>query len=492
MNLEYHSEQDNLKDWICPDIRTYWQLAKLRDSNQIILQSTQHNRQFRFSITEGYALQYFTGELTTEQIQTCCQQQFQDAIYHNLTLSNNLVIELLQKLIALGILAIPDVEPNLISASNNLPQLKACVQWIKHPDDYWILRNPEDVTFLQVSDLDKSIIEQLGKLPIPIILQHHHTSREQLQYLLQILTATAMFEGTKLPQPPKHKLNPLQLLSFKVPLFNPDSWLSKHVNSLGWIWTKPFCLLICFFLALSIAISINQSQEIFLAGQQIWANQGSSVILPFALLMLLVVSLHELGHAFTLKHYGGIVPEIGLLFMCLMPGCYTNTSDSYCLVKRRQRTLVVAAGVLVQFIIWAIALWMWNLSNPDTWLHTTSYLLMVAALFTVALNLNPMSKFDGYYLAVAVSGINNLRSRSFQFYSNLLRLKPSTEQIKDRLILAVYAPFSFFYILFVFSHLWLGLGGWLLANIPMTALTVLILWAIYFYFPQGNKTKPLT
>jgi putative peptide zinc metalloprotease protein len=486
MNLEYQSEQDNLKDWICPDIRTYWQLAKLRNSNQIILQSTQHNRQFRFSITEGYALQYFTGELTVEQVQTCCQQQFQDAISDNLTLSNNVVIELLQKLILLGILALPDIE-TIRSASHNSPQLKACVQWIKHPDDYWILRNPEDVTFLQVNDLDKTIIEQLGKLPIPVIIQNYDTSREQLQYLLQILTATSMFEGTKPSQPPKHKFNPLQLLSFKVPLFNPDSWLTKNVNKLSWIWTKPFCLLICFFLTWSIAIGINQANEIFLAGQQTWATQGSSVIIPFVLLMLLVVSLHELGHAFTLKHYGGIVPEIGLLFMCLMPGCYTNTSDSYCLVKRRQRTLVVAAGVLVQFIIWAIALWLWNLSNPDTWLHTTSYLLMVAALFTVALNLNPMSKFDGYYLAVAVSGINNLRSRSFQFYSNLFRLQPSPEQFSDRLILAVYAPFSFFYILFVFSHLWLGLGGWLLSNIPMTALTVLILWAVYFYFPHKNK-----
>ncbi len=491
MNLEYQSEQDNLKDWICPDIRTYWQLAKLRDSDQIILQSTQHNRQFRFSLTEGYALQYFTGELTTEQIQTCCQQQFQDAISHNLTLSNNLVIELLQKLIALGILALPDVEPNPKSASNNYPQLKACVQWIEHPDGYWILRNPEDVTFLQVSELDKSIIEQIGQLPILVILQQDNITREQLHYLLQILTATAMFEGTKPPQPPKHKFNPLQLLSFKVPLFNPDSWLSHNVNKLRWIWTRAFCLVICFFLAWSIVIGINQSNEILLTGQQMWANQGSSIIIPFALLMLLVVSFHELGHAFTLKHYGGIVPEIGLLFMCLMPGCYTNTSDSYCLVKRRQRTLVVAAGVLVQLIIWAIALWLWNLSNPDTWLHTTSYLLMVAALFTVALNLNPMSKFDGYYLAVAVSGINNLRSRSFQFYSHLLRLQPSTEQIRDRLILAAYAPFSFFYILFVFGHLWFGLGDWLLSHIPTTALTVLILWAIYFYFPQANKTKPL-
>lgn len=483
MNLEHPSFQDNLKDWICPDISTYWQLAKLRDAHQIILKSTQSDRQFCFSFAEGYALQHFTGKLTAAQIQTFCQQQFQDAI------SSNLVVDLLQKLIALGILALPDSEPNHISAANNLPQLKDCVQWIHHPDNYWILRNPADVTFLQVSERDKLVIEQLGQLPLAIIAQNHNISKEELQYLWQVLNATAMFAGTKPPTHPKRKFNPLQLLSFKLRLFNPDPWLTRHVNKLRWIWTTTFCCLLCFFLTWSTLVGISQSQEILLTGQQMWGTQGSTLILPFALLMMLVVSIHELGHAFTLKHYGGIVPEIGLLFMCFMPGCYTDTTDSYCLIKRRQRTLVVAAGVLCQLIIWAIALWLWNLSNPDTWLHTTSYLLMVAALFTVALNLNPMSKFDGYYLAIAVSGINNLRSRSFQFYSNLLRRQPSTEQIRDRLILAAYAPFSFFYILFVFGHLWLGLGGWLLSNIPMTALIVFILWLIYFYFPHRQQSN---
>lgn len=485
---DHHSDQNNLKDWICPDIRTYWQVTKLRDSEQIILKSTQNERQFCFSLTEGYALQYFTGELTAQEVQTRCQQQFRDTIFSNLTISN-LVVELLQKLIALGILALPDTEPNPTPAINNCPQLKACVHWIAHPAGYWILRNPEDVTFLQVSNRDKAVIEQLGQLPFSSLSQQYNISEEELRYLWQILTATAMIEGTELPQLSKHKFHPLQLLSFKVCLFNPDIWLTKYVDKLRWIWTRTFCLLICFFLTLSIVIGINQSQEIFITGQQMWANQGSNVILTFALLMLVVVSLHELGHAFTLKHYGGIVPEIGLLFMCLMPGCYTNTSDSYCLVKRRQRTLVVAAGVLVQLIIWAMALWLWNLSNPDTWLHTNSYLLMVAALFTVTLNLNLMSKFDGYYLVVAVSGINNLRSRSFQFYSNLLRMQRSPEHISDRFLLAAYAPFSFCYILFVFSHLWLGLGDWLLYNIPMTALTLIVIWAIYFYFPYRKKTN---
>jgi putative peptide zinc metalloprotease protein len=487
MTPEHQLSSEHFSDWICPDISTYWQLAKVRGQDQVILKSIHSERQFRFSIPEGYALQYFTGQLTVDQIQGCCQQQFQDAISNNLAISSHLVIELLQKLIALGILALPDAQAHPTPTSpNQLPQLKACVQWIRHPDGYWILRNPEDVTFLQVSDRDKSVISQFGQQPLATIASSYNITRDELRYLLQLLTATAMLSGTKPPKHTRRKFNPLQLLSFKIRLFNPDAWLTRHVNKLRWIWTTSFCSILCFFLAWSMLVGLNQSAEIFATGQQLWTTQGRHILLPFALLMMLVVSLHELGHAFTLKHYGGIVPEIGLLFMCFMPGCYTNTTDSYCLVKRQQRTFVVAAGVLVQLIIWAIALWVWNFSNPNTWLHTFSYLLMVAALFTVALNLNPLSKFDGYYLAVALSGINNLRSRSFQFYGNLLRFQPSSEYLRDALILAAYAPFSFAYILLVFSHLWLGLGDWVFTHIPVTALFLFGLWVIYFYSPQKN------
>jgi putative peptide zinc metalloprotease protein len=204
---------------------------------------------------------------------------------------------------------------------------------------------------------------------------------------------------------------------------------------------------------------------------------------------MLVVTLHELGHAFTLKHYGGIVPEVGLLFMLLIPAAYTNTTDSYRLVKGRQRVLVIAAGVIFQLIIAACALWLWNISVSGSWLATTSYLLMVAALFTVAVNLNPLAKFDGYYLAVALTGINNLRTRCFGLYANLLRRQPIQESSRDALILAAYAPLSFVYLLTVIGFIFYRVTDWSLTNIPTLAFTLLTLWAIYFYFPTNSNSK---
>lgn len=478
MNLEDGFAPGESYNWICPDLTADWKLGKLRNSDEFVLQSLEGTRRIRFSATEGYALQSFTGGFTVGQVQERCQQQLGDAI------SPNFVSQLLSKLVALEILTLSDTEDSPTPEASG-PVLKACVQWIKHPDGYWILRNREDVTFIQVDDPGKAVISELGQLQLGAIAQKYDISPQELRTLLQQLAATGMLVGTKPQKPPRGKFTPMQLLFFKLSLFNPDAWLSRHVDKLRWIWTRTFALLLCFFLGWSSAIAFSHSTDILLAGQQLMRTQGSSLMLPFGLLAMLVVTLHELGHAFTLKYYGGIVPEVGMMFMFLIPAAYTNTTDAYCLVKRRQRVLVVAAGVICQIAIAASAFWMWQISSM--WLHTTSFLLMAAALFTVAVNLNPLSKFDGYYLAVAMSGINNLRSRSFGFYSNLLQGRSSSEKPRDKAFLAAYAPFSLLYSLLVFGSL-LGLvTGWTLTNIPTIAIILLTLWAIYFYWPSTSK-----
>ncbi|MBD1903892.1 efflux RND transporter periplasmic adaptor subunit [Trichocoleus sp. DQ-A3] len=479
MNLEDGFAPGESYNWICPDLTADWKLGKLRNSDEFVLQSLEGNRRIRFSATEGYALQSFTGRFTVGQVQERCQQQLGNAI------SPDFVSQLLSKLVVVDILTLSDAEESPTPGASG-SVLKACVQWIKHPDGYWILRNPEDVTFIQVDDTGKAVISDLGQRQLEAIAQKYNISTQELRKLLQQLAATGMLVGTKPQKPSRGKFTPMQLLFFKLSLFNPDRWLSRHVDKLHWIWTRTFALLLCFFLGWSSAIAFSHSTDILLAGQQLMRTQGGSLMLPFGLLAMLVVTLHELGHAFTLKYYGGIVPEVGMMFMFLIPAAYTNTTDAYCLVKRRQRVLVVAAGVICQVAIAAGAFWMWQISSM--WLHTTSFLLMAAALFTVAVNLNPLSKFDGYYLAVAMSGINNLRSRSFGFYGNLLQGRSTNEKPGDQAFLAAYAPFSLLYSLLVFGSL-LGLvTGWTLTNIPTIAIILLTLWAIYFYWPSTSKT----
>lgn len=482
MNLSQPLTPADDQNCICPDIREYWKLSQRKRTNQIILQSIQGNRRFQFSAVEGYALLHFTGQYTAFEIQNLLNQKFKQAT------PPNAAIDLLQKLIALGILTADLEEENSpqIQKSSKY-RLKASVQWSQHPDGYWVLRNLEDFTFMQVSDRDKTIIEQLGHLPTNLIVEEFCITPDHLKGLLQFLAATGMLEGTSPAKPRRGgKFSPFQLLSFQVRLFNPDPFLTRHIDKLRLIWTNSTAFLLCIFLTISTIIGLNQQPEIVFVGQKLFATYGGALLVPFVLLTAFVVTLHELGHAFTLKHFGGIVPEVGLLFMFLIPAAYTNTTDQYHLSKF-QRILVVGAGVLVQLILAAIGLWLWNLAVTGTWLSTTSFLLMAAALFTVALNLNPLARFDGYYLAVAITGINNLRKRSFAFYANLLTGKKIVETRKDSWILAIYAPFSLAYIWFVFGYLLVQIAEWNLTNIPITAGMLLFLWGIYFLLPNSRK-----
>jgi putative peptide zinc metalloprotease protein len=478
---------------ICPDLTAHWQLSRDRHSQAVLLQAKQHDRQFCFTALEGAALQQFTGHFTIAQIQTRLARQT--------AVSPTFVQELLHLLLALDIVILEDDSVMLESSLEprspldndrphpNQPRLKSSVQWIAHPNGYWLLRNPLDVTFLQVSPADKAVIEHLGRFPLRELCQRHVITPETLRSLLQLLSVTGMLEGTQPSPPPKRRFTPLMLLSFKVPVFNPDRWLTQVISPLHWLWSRWFAVLLSGFLGISAAIGLASQAAIFQTGEQLWIEQGVILLVPFGLLCVLVLAIHELGHALTLKHYGGIVPEVGLLVMCLMPGCYTNTTDAYCLVQRSQRMFVVAAGVIVQLTLWAIGLWLWLLCTDGTWLKTTSYLLMLAALLTVTLNLNPLTRLDGYYLAVALTGINNLRSRSFQFYTHVLTRQPIPETPHDRCILALYAPLSLLYTGLVFGQLLLWVMVWLLTHIPTIATILLILWVIYYLSAANPSTS---
>ncbi|MCC3576146.1 MAG: hypothetical protein JGK30_32090 [Microcoleus sp. PH2017_40_RAT_O_B] len=99
------------------------------------------------------------------------------------------------------------------------PKLKSTVLWIPHPDGYWILRNSEGITCLQVDNSDKEVMEELGFKPIGDIADIYDITLEDLQYLLRMLAETGMLEGTQPPKPPPNKFNIQQLLSFQIPLF---------------------------------------------------------------------------------------------------------------------------------------------------------------------------------------------------------------------------------------------------------------------------------
>ncbi|MBD2593199.1 M50 family metallopeptidase [Nostoc spongiaeforme FACHB-130] len=457
MNLEENSNLSlaDCQTLVCPNLKIHWQILPVVDSDKVFLQAIKTDKKLLFSATEGYALKHFDGTWTVKQVQKKCQQKFGESI------DSNFIMQLLNKLADLQVLAIPK-KHNINNLTTNsqttkaikLYRLKSAVQWIWHTDGYWLIRlqNTDNLAYFQVSNYDKNLIIQLSKLPVETIIAKYKINPQYLQELLQRLALKGMLEGI---EPPKYqkKFSLLQILYFKFRLFNPDNWLNVNINKFRFIFTAEFCFLLCLFLGFTTVIAFARQETIYNFGQELWKSQGFSLIIPFALLMMFVVSIHELGHAFTLKHYKGVVLDIGLMFICLLPGAYTNTTDAYGLVKRKQRALVMAAGVICQVVIWGIALCLWSISPPVNWFYIATYLLMLAAQFTLVINLNPLNKFDGYYLLEAMTGINHLRQRSFAYYAQLWRREPSQERTEDIEILVVYAPACLLYITWLVINL---------------------------------------
>ncbi|TAF49216.1 MAG: hypothetical protein EAZ61_14705 [Oscillatoriales cyanobacterium] len=279
----------------------------------------------------------------------------------------------------------------------------------------------------------------------------------------------------------------MQLLFFKRKICDPDPWLSRHVGKLRWIWTRTFWYGFMASLALMAIVGFAQAPDLLAYGVQLWNDQGAGLLVKYIIASLVVLSIHELGHAFTLKHFGKPVKSMGLMFMCLFPAAYTNSTNSYGL-PRYQRLLVVGAGVLTQLAIAAIALLVWNLTTIGQWLYELSYLLFSASIVTVLLNLNPLAKFDGYHLLVAATRINGLRGRAFAYYQRKFIGKPETEYPPFRPILAAYAPLSLLYLVGIFGFLFSKILHVSLITLPAPIAFVLALWLAYYTLWDADPT----
>jgi putative peptide zinc metalloprotease protein len=482
-------------EWLCPDLSQHWQLRSGRSKRNPAQASVQKayylvaleqpQVKILLSTPEAQTLKYFTGDRTLEEVQVLCERELED-------IPADWVMQVVQKLVDHGAVQIhPNQAIDPPKQPNHQPSgaLKPTVQWLPHPDrpEDWLLRNPDNLEQIELGAEVRPLVEQLGYRSLADLAIDHDIDLQELRALYGGLAQSEMLVDVPKPVPRKRKWTPMKLMSFRRPLFNPDPWLNRHCHRLIWMRSPWFGWALAFALAGSFAVMLDRLPAILNEGQALWQFWGSSLLLPFVLLVALVITIHEFGHAFTLKAYGGTVPTIGLLFMMFIPVAYTDSNDAYPL-PQHQRAMVFGAGILVQAALTAIGFWAWLLSGDGTWLHTASYLLMAAATFTLAINFNPLASYDGYYLLTALTGINNLRPQSFQFYKALFQGKPSPATPRDRPILAVYAPFALAYSLLVMGSIFMLVVYWCLTHAPMLSATALGLWLLYFCFwPDPSK-----
>src|SRR5256885_16032566 len=122
---------------------------------------------------------------------------------------------------------------------------------------------------------------------------------------------------------------------------------------------------------------------------------------------MVVIVVHELGHAFTCKYFGGQVHELGAMLIYFQPAFYCNVNDAWTFPDLRARLWVTAAGSWIQLVLAALAAIVWWLAPPGTLISQLAlFLVVIGGVTTVVANANPLVPLAGSYWPRGYLGIS--------------------------------------------------------------------------------------
>ncbi len=248
-----------------------------------------------------------------------------------------------------------------------------------------------------------------------------------------------------------------KLIYVRVPLFRPDAFLDGTVGMTRHL-ARPAALAAYLCISMIGLILFVQHFDAYLSTFPYFFNLRG--ILGFTCVIVVVKVIHELSHAYVAKAMGVRVPRMGIALILLFPLAYCDVTDSWRMKSRRKRMLIALAGVVSELVIAGLALFAWTISPPGIVKSICFMLSSVTLLSTLLINLNPVMRFDGYYVLCDLVGIDNLQSRSFALARGVFRhyalgmaiSSPEVRCSKRRLLgMTTYAVLSWAYRLFIYS-----------------------------------------
>ncbi|GGO79228.1 hypothetical protein GCM10011348_12990 [Marinobacterium nitratireducens] len=215
-------------------------------------------------------------------------------------------------------------------------------------------------------------------------------------------------------------LNPLAV---RIPLLDPDDFLTATSPWLRFLFTRWAALVYLLIVGYAVVLAGAHWKELT-------ENITDRVMVAENLLIMLCVfpfvkAIHELGHGYVVKHWGGEVHEIGIMFLVFIPVPYVDASAAAAYSGKWQRALVGAAGILVELWLASLALFVW-LTVEEGILRACAYnVMLIGGVSTLFFNGNPLLRYDGYYVLQDILEIPNLGSRSTRYIAY---------QVKKRLL----------------------------------------------------------
>ncbi|MEE9313233.1 MAG: biotin/lipoyl-binding protein [Rhizobiaceae bacterium] len=281
-------------------------------------------------------------------------------------------------------------------------------------------------------------------------------------------------------------------LFFRIPLFRPDRFLRATWPYVAPLFTRTAVWIYVLLGCIGLYLVSRQWDQFTGTFQFMLSWQGAAF---YGISLVFVKSLHELGHAYMSVRYGLRVPTIGIAFMVLMPVLYTDTSGAWRLRSRRKRLMIDGAGIFTELSLAAIATLLW-VFLPDGGFRLCVFAIATTSWVTsLAVNLNPLMRFDGYYILSDTLGFQNMQSRGFdmarwRMRELLFKLgEPAPELLSTRLrrMIILHAWATWVYRFFLFLGIALLVYTFFIKIVGIILFVVEILW--FILFPVGREMK---
>lgn len=208
-------------------------------------------------------------------------------------------------------------------------------------------------------------------------------------------------------------------LAVRFPLFDPDRFLAATLS-----WVRPIFTVWGFvawlgLIATGVTLAVlNWGPLTEDIADRVLSQQN---ILLLAVAYPLIKTLHELGHAYATKVWGGEVHEIGIMMLVLIPIPYVDATASAAFPEKWRRAVVGGSGIMVELALAALAMIFWVNAEQGLARAFAFNIMLTGGISTLLFNGNPLLRFDGYFVMTDVLEISNLGQRANKYFFYLVR-----------------------------------------------------------------------
>lgn len=294
--------------------------------------------------------------------------------------------------------------------------------------------------------------------------------------------AAQLFERYKKRRQQEVRSRWLNIMFMRFPLLDPDRFLVKTLPFIGKLISPLGALVWMMVVGFGIKSVAENFNGLWDEAQMVLSTNNLPLLY---LCLILVKTLHEFGHAYFCRKWGGEVHVMGVMLMIFTPIPYVDATSSWSFRNKWRRVLVGSAGMIVELFLAALAAMIWARTSPGVTHSIMHNIMVVASVSTLVFNLNPLLRFDGYYILSDLIEVPNLHQRAGQqlrhfFEHYVFGVKRSESPALTKGGAWGYATFGILsgvYRVVVFSGILLAIADKFLLIGLLMALVCLISWA---------------